>query len=135
MREGQGRAVEVMGGWLLWGGAVGLRDDDVGVVEEGSRAEVVVVDRLGVGLQVVLHVLWVEGEVGAHHGGGQGGGGGVGQVGGWGHGQGWGQSRGQKTPGPRQRGDWERGKRIGVDPRGGSGEPGWVRGAAVDPEE
>lgn len=39
-----------MGGWFLQGGAVGLRDDDVGVVEEGSRAEVVVVDRLGVGL-------------------------------------------------------------------------------------
>lgn len=55
--------MEVVGGWLLWGGAVGLGDDDVGVVEEGPGAEVVVVDGLGVGLKVVLHVLWVEGEV------------------------------------------------------------------------
>lgn len=55
----------MMGGWLLWGRAVGLRDYDVGVVEESSGAEVVVVHGLGVGLQVVLHVLWVEGEVGA----------------------------------------------------------------------
>lgn len=73
---------------------MGLRDDDVGVVEEGSGAEVVVVDGLGVGLQVVLHVLRVEGEVRAHHGRRHGGGGGVGQVGGRGHGQGWGQSWG-----------------------------------------
>lgn len=55
-------------GSFLGGGAVGLRDDDVGVMQESSGAEVVVVDRLGVGLQVVLHVLRVEGEVGAHHG-------------------------------------------------------------------
>lgn len=95
MRERQGRAVEVMSGRLLWGGAVGLRDDNVGVVEEGSGAEVVVVDGLGVGLQVVLHVLRVEGEMGAQHGRGQGGGRGVGQVGSRGHGQGWGQSWGQ----------------------------------------
>lgn len=84
-----------MGWWLLWGGAVRLGDDDVGVVKEGSRAEVVVVDRLSVGLQVVLHVLWVEGEVRAHHGRGQGGGWGVGKVGGGGHGKGWGKSWGQ----------------------------------------
>lgn len=40
-----------------------LRDDDVGVLEEGSGAQAVVVHRLGVGLQVALHVLRVEGEV------------------------------------------------------------------------
>lgn len=50
---------------LVGGGPVGLRDDDVGVLEESSGAEAVVVHRLGVGLQVALHVLWVEGEVGA----------------------------------------------------------------------
>lgn len=50
---------------LVCGGPVGLRDDDVGVLEESSGAEAVVVHRLGVGLQVALHVLWVEGEVGA----------------------------------------------------------------------
>jgi len=50
---------------LVGGRPVGLRDDDAGVVEEGSGAEAVVVYRLGVGLQVALHVLWVEGEVGA----------------------------------------------------------------------
>lgn len=44
---------------------MGLRDDDVGVLEESSGAEAIVVHRLGVGLQVALHVLWVEGEVGA----------------------------------------------------------------------
>lgn len=53
---------------LVGGGPVGLRDDDVGVLEEGSGAQAVVVDRLGVGLQVALHVFWVEGEVGAQHG-------------------------------------------------------------------
>lgn len=37
-------------GWFLGGGAVGLRDDDVGVVEECSGAEVVVVNGLGVSL-------------------------------------------------------------------------------------
>lgn len=40
--------MDVMRGGLLQAGAVGMRDDDVGVVEEGSGAEVVVVDRLGV---------------------------------------------------------------------------------------
>lgn len=70
---------------LVGGGPVGLRDDDVGVLEESSGAEAVVVYRLGVGLQVALHVLWVEGEVGAQHGR-QGGGGGVGQVRRRGHG-------------------------------------------------
>ncbi len=50
---------------LVCGGPVGLRDDDVWVLEESSGAEAVVVHRLGVGLQVALHVLWVEGEVGA----------------------------------------------------------------------
>lgn len=44
---------------------MGLRDDDVGVLEESSGAEAIVVHRLGVGLQVALHVLWVEREVGA----------------------------------------------------------------------
>lgn len=135
MRERQGRAVEVVGGRFLQGGAVGLRDDDVGVVEEGSGAEVVVVDGLGVGLQVVLHILWVEGKVGAHHWGGQGGGWGVGQVRGGGHGQGWGQSWGQKTPGARQGGDREWGQRLGVDPGGRSGEPRRVWGPTVDPEQ
>lgn len=135
MRERQGRAVEVVGGRLLQGGAMGLRDDDVGVVEEGSGAEVVVVDGLGVGLQVVLHVFRVEGEVGAHHGRGQGGGGGVGQVGGRGHGQGWRQSWGQKTPGARQGGDREWRQRLWVDPVCRSGKPCWVRRPAVEPEE
>lgn len=50
---------------LVCGGPVGLRDDDVGVMEESSGAEAIVVHRLGVGLQVALHVLWVKGEVGA----------------------------------------------------------------------
>lgn len=48
---------------LVCGRPVGLRDDDVGVLEESSGAEAVVVHRLGMGLQVALHVLWVEGEV------------------------------------------------------------------------
>lgn len=52
-------------GGLVCGGPVGLWDDDVGVLEEGSGAQAVVVHRLGVGLQVALHVLWVEGEMGA----------------------------------------------------------------------
>lgn len=47
---------------------VGLRDDDVGVRQEGSRAQAIVVHGLRVGLQVALHVLRVEGEVGAQHG-------------------------------------------------------------------
>lgn len=50
---------------LVCSGPMGLWDDDVGVLEESSGAEAVVVHRLGVGLQVALHVLWVEGEVGA----------------------------------------------------------------------
>lgn len=50
---------------FVCGQPVGLWDDDVGVLEEGSGAEAVVVHRLGVGLQVALHVLWIEGEVGA----------------------------------------------------------------------
>lgn len=44
-------------------GPVGLGDDDVGVLEESSGTEAVVVHRLGVGLQVALHVLWVKREV------------------------------------------------------------------------
>lgn len=54
---------------FVGGGSVGLRDDDVGVLQERSGAEAVVVDGLGVGLQVAFHVFWVEGEVGAEHGG------------------------------------------------------------------
>lgn len=50
-------------------GPVRLWDDDVGVLQEGPGTEAVVVDRLGVGLQVALHVLWVKGEVRAKHGG------------------------------------------------------------------
>ena len=50
---------------LVCSGPVGLRDNDVGVLEESSGAEAVVVHRLGVGLQVALHVFWVEGKVGA----------------------------------------------------------------------
>lgn len=50
---------------LVCRGSVGLWDDDVGVLEESSWAEAVVVHRLSVGLQVALHVLRVEGEVGA----------------------------------------------------------------------
>lgn len=56
-------------GGLVCGGPVGLRDDDVGVLQERSGAEAVVVHGLGVSLQVALHVLWVKGEVGAQHGG------------------------------------------------------------------
>lgn len=40
--------MEVMVGGFLQVGAVGVRNDNIGVVEEGSGAEVVVVDRLGV---------------------------------------------------------------------------------------
>lgn len=50
---------------LVCGRPVGLRVDDVWVLEESSGAEAVVVHRLGVGLQVALHVVWVEGKVGA----------------------------------------------------------------------
>lgn len=42
--------MDVMRGGLLQAGAVGVGDDNVWVVEEGSGAEVVVVDRLGVRL-------------------------------------------------------------------------------------
>lgn len=48
---------------LVWGGPVGMRDDDVGVLQERPGAETVVVHGLGVSLQVALHVLWVKGEV------------------------------------------------------------------------
>lgn len=51
MRERHGWAMEVMcSGRFLGGGAVGLWDDDIGVVEECSGAEVVVVDGLGMSL-------------------------------------------------------------------------------------
>lgn len=40
-----------------------MGDDDVGVLEESPGAQAVVEHRLGVGLQVALHVLWVEREV------------------------------------------------------------------------
>lgn len=53
---------------LVRGGPVRLGDDNVGILEESSGAQAVVVHGLGVGLQVALHVLWVEGEVGAQHG-------------------------------------------------------------------
>lgn len=45
----------------------------------------------------MLHVLRVEGEVGAQHGGRHGGGRGVREVRGGGHRQGWGESWGQQT--------------------------------------
>ena len=48
---------------------MGLRDDDVGVLQESPRAQAVVVHRLSVGLQVAFHVLGIEGEVRAYHGG------------------------------------------------------------------
>lgn len=54
---------------LVCSGPVGLGDDDVGVLQEGSGAQAVVVDRLSVGLQVAFHVLGIEGEVRAYHGG------------------------------------------------------------------
>lgn len=54
---------------LVCGGPVGLRDDDVGVLQESPRAQAVVVHRLSVGLQVAFHVLGIEGEVRAYHGG------------------------------------------------------------------
>lgn len=73
--SGRGGSLRPLGGaplcgqtGLVRGGPVGLGDDDVGVLEERSGAQAVVVHGLGVGLQVALHVLWVEGEVGAQHG-------------------------------------------------------------------
>lgn len=54
---------------LVCSGPVGLGDDDVGVLQESSGAQAVVVHRLSVGLQVAFHVLGIEGEVGAYHGG------------------------------------------------------------------
>lgn len=68
--------------------ALRVRNDDVRVMKEGTRAQVVIVDALGVSLQVSLHVLWVEGEDGARHGR-QGRGRRVGQVRAWGHGERW----------------------------------------------
>ncbi|TNN81713.1 hypothetical protein EYF80_008159 [Liparis tanakae] len=105
---------------LVGGRPVGLRDDDAGVVEEGPGAEAVVVHRLGVGLQVALHVLGVEGEVGAQHGR-QGGGGGVGQVGRRGHGERRGERRGEEAgaprPGQRGHGEGRQGVRVDAVPR------------------
>lgn len=74
---------------LVCGGPVGLGDDDVWVLEEGSGAQAVVVHGLSVGLQVALHVLGIEGEVRAYHGG-KGGGRSVGEMRCRGHGEGWG---------------------------------------------
>lgn len=54
---------------LVCCGPVGLGDDDVWVLQESSWAQAVVVHRLSVGLQVAFHVLGVEGEVRAYHGG------------------------------------------------------------------
>lgn len=54
---------------LVCCGPVGLRDDDVRVLEESSWAQAVVVHGLSVGLEVTFHVLWVKGEVRAYHGG------------------------------------------------------------------
>lgn len=54
---------------LVCCGPVGLGDDDVWVLQESSRAQAVVVHRLSVGLQVAFHVLRIEGEVRAYHGG------------------------------------------------------------------
>lgn len=48
--------------------ALRLRDDDVGVVQERTRTQMIVVDTLSVSLQVALHVFWIEREVGAQHG-------------------------------------------------------------------
>lgn len=53
-------------GWTLGGsrqrlvGPLWLGHDHVGVVEEGTRAQVVVVDALRVCLQVALHILSAE---------------------------------------------------------------------------
>lgn len=68
--------------------ALRLRNDDVWVMKEGTRTQVVVVDALSVSLQVALHVLRVEGEDGARHGG-QGRRRCVGQVRAWRHGECW----------------------------------------------
>lgn len=84
-----GRAtITALGSGPAFVGALRLRNDDVWVMKEGTRAQVVIVDALGVSLQVALHVLWVEGEDGARHGR-QGRGGCVGQVRAWGHGERW----------------------------------------------
>lgn len=50
-------------------GSLWVRHDHIGVVEEGTRAQVVIVDALRMRLQVALHVLSAEGEYGAWHGG------------------------------------------------------------------
>lgn len=68
--------------------ALRLRNDDVWIMKEGTRTQMVVVDALGVSLQVALHVLRVEGEDGARHGG-QGRGRCIGQVRAWRHGERW----------------------------------------------
>lgn len=46
---------------------VRLRHDHIGVVEEGARAQVVVIHTLRMSLQVALHVLSAEGKYGAWH--------------------------------------------------------------------
>lgn len=54
---------------LVCCGPMGLRDDNVRVLEKSSWAQAVVVHRLSVGLEVTFHVLWIKGEVRAYHGG------------------------------------------------------------------
>lgn len=48
-------------------GPLRLGHDHVGVVEEGARAQVVVIDTLRMRLKVALHILSAEGEYGAWH--------------------------------------------------------------------
>lgn len=50
---------------LVW--ALGLGDDNVGVVQESTGAQMIVVDTLSVSLQIALHVFGIEREVGAQH--------------------------------------------------------------------
>lgn len=63
-----GAAVTAMGSGDAFVGPLRMRNDDVRVMEKGTRAQVVIVDALVVSLQVALHVFWVEGEDGARHG-------------------------------------------------------------------
>lgn len=58
-----------------------VREQQVGVVDEGPRAQVVVIHTLGLGLKEALQVLGTEGEVGGAPGGEEGREGGGGAVG------------------------------------------------------
>lgn len=125
---------------LVCCGPVGLRDDDVRVLEKSSRAQAVVVHGLSVGLEVTFHVLWIKGEVRADHGG-EGGGGSVWEVRRRGHGESW-RQRWRQKPSPSRPGQGrhgERRQRLGVDPvpcgPAGAGVPCRVPWSSIHAEE